>query len=106
MTLHYQGKLINGTEFDNSYSRGEPASLTLVGVIKGWKEVLPLMKTGSKWQVFVPADLAYGKRQSVRIPPNSTLIFEIELLSVNDGGRVQIEPEPGIEGKVQEEDLE
>ncbi|OGW40785.1 MAG: hypothetical protein A2Y97_03810 [Nitrospirae bacterium RBG_13_39_12] len=84
VTLHYRGTLIDGKEFDSSYSRGEPATLNLVGVIKGWQEALQLMKTGSKWQIFVPADLAYGQRQFGRIPPNSALIFELELLSIGD----------------------
>lgn len=85
VTVNYRGTLIDGKEFDNSYARGKPETLSLGGVIRGWQETLPLMKTGSKWQIFVPADLAYGQRNSDRIPPNSVLIFEIELLAVSEG---------------------
>ncbi len=80
---HYKGTLINGTEFDNSYSRGEPAVFPVNGVIKGWTEVLQLMKVGDKWEVYIPADLAYGERGAGgTIPPNATLIFEVELLGI------------------------
>jgi FKBP-type peptidyl-prolyl cis-trans isomerase FklB len=83
ITVNYRGTLLDGTEFDNSYKRGEPATLQLNGVIKAWSEALPLMKTGAKWQLFVPADLAYGEKGAGRaIGPNSTLIFEVELLSI------------------------
>ncbi|MDH5512032.1 MAG: FKBP-type peptidyl-prolyl cis-trans isomerase [Gammaproteobacteria bacterium] len=83
VVAHYRGTLINGTEFDSSYQRNEPASFPVAGVIKGWQEALPLMKEGAKWQVFIPADLAYGPRGAgAAIGPNETLIFEIELLSV------------------------
>ncbi len=82
VTVHYRGTLIDGEEFDSSYGRGEPATLSLGSVIKGWQEALPLMKTGSKWQIFVPAELAYGQRHSGRIPPNSALVFQIELLGI------------------------
>ncbi|HEY5682043.1 MAG TPA: FKBP-type peptidyl-prolyl cis-trans isomerase [Sulfuricaulis sp.] len=83
VVAHYRGMLINGTEFDSSYQRNEPATFPVGGVIKGWQEVLPLMKEGSKWQVFIPADLAYGPRgASAAIGPNEALIFDIELLSV------------------------
>ena len=80
--VHYRGTLVNGTEFDSSYSRGEPATVRMNGVIKGWTEALRLMKTGAKWQLFVPAELAYRERKYGRIPPNSTLIFEVELLGI------------------------
>ena len=84
VTVHYKGTLIDGTVFDSSYSRGEAATLSLAQVIKGWQEVVPMMATGSKWQVYVPADLAYGDRAASEvIGPESTLIFEIELISVN-----------------------
>lgn len=76
-----RGALINGTEFDNSSRLTEPAAIPLSGVIKGWKEALQMMKVGSKWNLYVPAHLAYGERQFGRIPPNSTLVFEVELLS-------------------------
>ncbi|MDH3310076.1 MAG: FKBP-type peptidyl-prolyl cis-trans isomerase [Gammaproteobacteria bacterium] len=83
VVAHYRGMLINGTEFDSSYQRNEPATFPVGGVIKGWQEVLPLMKEGSKWQVFIPADLAYGPRgASAAVGPNEVLIFDIELLSV------------------------
>jgi len=83
VVCNYQGTLINGTEFDNSYKRGEPATFPVNGVIKGWTEALQLMPVGSKWQLFVPADLAYGPRGAgADIGPNSTLIFEVELLSI------------------------
>src|SRR5438094_1868623 len=83
VTVNYRGTLINGTEFDSSYKRGEPASFPLNGVIKGWTEGLQLMKVGSKYQFFVPPNLAYGERAvGPDIAPNSTLIFEVELLDV------------------------
>lgn len=83
VTVNYRGTLINGVEFDSSYKRGEPATFGLGGVIKGWQEIIPMMKVGDKWQVFIPADLAYGPRAvGSTIGPNSTLIFEIELLSI------------------------
>ncbi len=82
VTTHYEGKLIDGTVFDSSYQRGEPASFPLNQVIAGWTEGLQLMPTGSKWRLFVPAELAYGERAAGQIPPNSTLIFDVELLGV------------------------
>jgi FKBP-type peptidyl-prolyl cis-trans isomerase FklB len=83
---HYRGTLINGTEFDSSYKRGEPAEFPVNGVIKGWTEALQLMKEGAKWQLFIPSELAYGERGAGRdIGPNSTLIFDIELISVKAG---------------------
>lgn len=81
--VHYKGALLNGKEFDSSYSRNEPLALPLSGVIKGWTEGVQLMQTGSKYKFFVPYDLAYGERGAgADIPPFSTLIFEIELLKV------------------------
>ncbi|WP_198265324.1 FKBP-type peptidyl-prolyl cis-trans isomerase [sulfur-oxidizing endosymbiont of Gigantopelta aegis] len=84
VTTHYRGTLIDGTEFDSSYSRNQPATFSVNGVIPGWVEALQLMKAGDKWQLFIPANLAYGDRSvgSV-ITPNSTLIFDIELLKIN-----------------------
>ncbi len=79
---HYRGTLINGTEFDSSYKRNAPAEFAVRGVIKGWTEALQLMKEGAKWELYIPADLAYGQRGRPSIPPNSTLIFEIELLEI------------------------
>jgi FKBP-type peptidyl-prolyl cis-trans isomerase FklB len=85
VTVHYRGTLIDGTEFDSSYSRNEPATFQLSRVIPGWVEALQLMNPGSKWQLFIPPKLAYGERGAApRIPPNSTLIFEVELLSIQE----------------------
>jgi len=83
VTVNYSGMLLNGTEFDSSFSRNKPATFKVGGVIPGWKEALQLMKAGSKWQIFVPAALAYGERGAGPIPPNAALIFEIELIAVN-----------------------
>jgi len=83
VTTHYKGTLIDGTEFDSSYKRGEPATFPVSGVIPGWTEALQLMKEGAKWQLFVPSNLAYGEQGAGReIGPNATLIFEVELISV------------------------
>ena len=80
---NYRGTLIDGTEFDSSYKRGQPATFPVSGVIRGWTEALQLMKAGSKYQLFIPANLAYGERAiGGDIGPNSTLIFEVELLEV------------------------
>lgn len=79
---HYKGTLIDGTEFDSSYKRNQPAEFAVKGVIKGWTEALQLMKEGSKWQLYIPPDLAYGERGNRNIPGNSTLIFEVELLEI------------------------
>lgn len=84
VTTHYRGTLIDGTEFDSSYSRNAPASFPVNGVIKGWTEALLMMKEGDKWQLFIPTELAYGARSpSPKIPSMSALVFEIELLKVN-----------------------
>lgn len=84
VTCHYHGTLINGTIFDSSVQRGKPATFPLNMVIKGWIEGLQLMPTGSKWRFFIPPHLGYGERQvSAEIGPNSTLIFEVELISFN-----------------------
>ncbi len=83
VSVHYRGTLINGNEFDSSFKRGQPASFQVGGVIKGWTEALLLMKTGAKWKLFIPSDLAYGERGAGRsIGPNETLIFEVELLEI------------------------
>ena len=83
VVCNYRGTLINGTEFDSSYKRGEPATFPVGGVIKGWTEALQLMPVGSKWQLFIPPDMAYGTRGAGGdIGPNATLIFEVELLSI------------------------
>ena len=85
MVCNYRGTLIDGTEFDSSYKRGQPATFPVGGVIKGWTEALQLMPVGSKWQLFVPSELAYGERGTgADIGPNAVLIFEVELLSIQD----------------------
>ena len=82
VTCHYHGTLIDGTVFDSSVRRGQPATFPLNAVIKGWTEGLQLMPTGSKWRFFIPPHLAYGERQAgAQIGPNSTLIFDVELIS-------------------------
>lgn len=81
--VHYRGTLLDGTEFDSSYKRGEPASFPVNGVIPGWTEALQLMKEGAKWQLVIPASLAYAERGAPpMIPPNATLIFDVELLKI------------------------
>lgn len=85
VTVNYRGTLIDGKEFDSSYKRGQPTTFPVNGVIKGWTEALQLMPVGSKWQLFIPADLAYGDRApSPDIGPGDTLIFEVELLSIGE----------------------
>lgn len=79
---HYRGTFTDGKEFDNSYKRNQPAEFPVKGVIKGWTEALQLMKEGCKWELYIPANLAYGEKGRRGIPPNSTLIFEMELLEV------------------------
>jgi len=82
VTVNYRGTLIDGTEFDSSYKRGQPATLPVSGgMIKGWSEALELMREGAKWELFIPSDLAYGERGRPGIGPNATLIFEVELVS-------------------------
>jgi len=84
VTVHYRGTLIDGTEFDSSYSRNKPATFRLDRVIPGWTEGLQLMQQGAKWQLYIPAGLAYGESGSgARIPPNSALVFDVELIKVN-----------------------
>jgi FKBP-type peptidyl-prolyl cis-trans isomerase FklB len=84
VTCHYHGTLIDGTVFDSSVKRGQPATFPLNMVIKGWTEGLQLMTVGSKWRFFIPPQLAYGERQTgTHIGPNSTLVFEVELLGVS-----------------------
>ncbi|WP_243748837.1 FKBP-type peptidyl-prolyl cis-trans isomerase [Pseudomaricurvus alcaniphilus] len=84
VTVHYSGKLLDGTEFDSSYSRGEPATFGVTQVIPGWTEALQLMSEGAKWEVYIPSNLAYGPGGAGGdIGPNATLVFEIELLSAN-----------------------
>ncbi len=82
VVCQYRGTFVDGTEFDSSYKRNQPATFAVKGVIKGWTEALQLMPVGSKWQLFVPSDLAYGETGRSSIGPNSVLIFEVELLSI------------------------
>jgi len=83
VTVHYHGTLIDGTIFDSSVDRKQPATFPLNGVIPGWQEALQMMSVGSKWKIFIPSELAYGESGAGAIGPNSTLIFEVELLSIN-----------------------
>ncbi|MDH3691549.1 MAG: FKBP-type peptidyl-prolyl cis-trans isomerase [Gammaproteobacteria bacterium] len=82
--VHYEGKLINGTKFDSSYARGTPATFPVNGIIPGWQEALQLMKVGAIWEVFIPAELAYGTQGAAAggIGPNETLVFKVELIEV------------------------
>jgi FKBP-type peptidyl-prolyl cis-trans isomerase FklB len=83
VTVNYKGRLLDGTEFDSSYKRNEPATFPVSGVIPGWTEAMQLMKTGSAWEIYIPAKLAYGEAGAGGvIPPNATLVFEVELLSI------------------------
>ena len=85
VVCNYRGTLLDGTEFDSSYKRGQPATIPVNGVIKGWAEALQLMPVGSKWQLWIPAELAYGDRGAGgMIGPNSTLVFEVELISIQE----------------------
>jgi FKBP-type peptidyl-prolyl cis-trans isomerase FklB len=85
VTTHYRGTLIDGTEFDSSYRRGQPVTFPVSGVIAGWTEALQLMEEGAKWQLFIPPNLAYGEQgKGGVIGPNATLIFEIELISIQE----------------------
>ena len=83
VTVNYRGTFIDGEEFDSSFKRGQPSTFACNGVVKGWTEALQLMPVGSKWQLFIPSELGYGERGAGQvIPPNATLIFEVELLSI------------------------
>ena len=100
VVCHYRGTLIDGTEFDSSYKRGEPMSFGVTGVIKGWTEALLMMPVGSKWKLFIPSELAYGERGRPGIPPNAALLFDIELVSIKDPAEagaaskpIQIQPQ-------------
>jgi FKBP-type peptidyl-prolyl cis-trans isomerase FklB len=84
VVCNYKGTLLDNTEFDSSYSRNQPLTIPVAGVIKGWTEALQLMPVGSKWQLFIPSELAYGPQAKGPIGANSTLIFEVELLSIQD----------------------
>ena len=101
VVCNYRGTLVDGTEFDSSYKRGQPATFPVGGVIKGWTEALQLMSVGSKWQLFIPPDLAYGERGAgADIGPNATLIFDVELVSIQEKPKAQ---EKGAEQKKEEE---
>ncbi len=94
VVCNYRGTLLDGKEFDSSYKRGQPATFPVTGVIKGWTEALQLMPVGSKWQLFVPSELAYGDRGAgADIKPGATLIFEVELLSIQPKAQPTIQPE-------------
>ena len=82
VVAHYRGTLVDGTEFDSSLRRGQPATFPVNGVIRGWQEILQKMKVGDKWEVYIPSELGYGERGTSGIGPNSALIFEIDLLEV------------------------
>lgn len=93
--VNYRGTLIDGTEFDSSYKRGEPISFPVSGVIPGWVEALQLMKEGGKWELYIPSELAYGPGgTSGAIGPNATLIFEVELLAINPDKNEQSQDTP------------
>jgi FKBP-type peptidyl-prolyl cis-trans isomerase FklB len=101
VVTNYKGTLLDGTEFDSSYKRGEPATFPVNRVIKGWTEALQLMKPGSKYQLFIPSALAYGERAVGKdIGPNSTLIFEVELISIKVPDAAPASPTPGASGKM------
>lgn len=86
VTVHYAGTLVDGKEFDSSYKRGEPATFPVSGVIAGWTEALQLMPAGSTWELYIPANLAYGDQGAPPvIGPNETLIFKVQLISVKKG---------------------
>ena len=82
VTVHYRGTLLNGEEFDSSYKRGQPYTTLVTNVIPGWTEALQLMPVGSKWELYIPSNLAYGNSPRGPGGPNSTLVFEVELLSI------------------------
>ncbi|MBN8576376.1 MAG: FKBP-type peptidyl-prolyl cis-trans isomerase [Cytophagales bacterium] len=84
VTVHYTGKLIDGTLFDSSVERGEPATFGLTQVIAGWTEALQLMRVGDKWMIYIPSELGYGEQGGGQIPPSAVLVFEVELLKVNN----------------------
>jgi FKBP-type peptidyl-prolyl cis-trans isomerase FklB len=97
VTVQYRGKLLDGTEFDSSYSRGQPATFPVNGVIKGWQEALVLMRPGAKYQLFIPPSLAYGDRAQPKIPGGSLLIFDVEVLEAKNTAAAPAAP-PGTPG--------
>ena len=93
VSVHYEGRLVDGTVFDSSIQRGSPIDLPVNGVIAGWVEALQLMHVGEKIQLFIPSDLAYGEQSpSPAIPPNSVLVFDLELLGIKDAAATQAQP--------------
>lgn len=82
VVVHYKGTLVDGKQFDSSYDRKQPLTIPVNGVVRGWQEVLPMMPTGSKWNVVIPPEMGYGPRGSGAIGPNATLVFDIELISI------------------------
>ena len=97
VVVNYRGMTVDGKEFDSSYSKEKPATFRVNRVIKGWTEALQLMKEGDKWELYIPSELAYGQRGNRNIAPNSALIFEIELLSIEP--KQEPKNEPGVEQK-------
>ena len=89
VVCHYRGRLLDGTDFDSSYKRNQPATLPVKSLIKGWSEALQLMPVGSKWELYIPSQLAYGERIVGGIAPNAMLIFEVELISIEDKAPAQ-----------------
>jgi FKBP-type peptidyl-prolyl cis-trans isomerase len=98
VTVNYRGKLIDGTEFDSSYSRNQPATFPANGVIKGWQEALVMMRPGAHWQLFIPPELAYGPAPRPNIPANSALIFDVEVISAKP--KPAAAPAPGAPGSM------
>ena len=92
--MNYRSSLVDGTEFANSYKQRKPVTVSLARVIPGWREALLLMKEGSKWQIFIPSDLAYGVKGGSGIEPNSTLVFEVELLHVGSADEHEVAVAP------------
>src|SRR5215475_6141602 len=97
VVCNYRGTLVNGKEFDNSSKHGGPTEIPVSGVIKGWTEALQLMPVGSKWELYIPSDLAYGGRETGPIGPGSTLVFEVELISIKE--KPKEEPKPAADPK-------
>jgi FKBP-type peptidyl-prolyl cis-trans isomerase FklB len=89
VTVQYRGRLLNGTEFDSTYGRGKPGVIRPSDAMSGWREALEMMSPGAKWRIFVPPDLAYALRPPPAIPPNSLLIFDIEVLGINQPGEAR-----------------
>jgi FKBP-type peptidyl-prolyl cis-trans isomerase len=98
VTVNYRGQLIDGTEFDSSYTHGQPATFPANGVIKGWQEALVLMRPGAHWELYIPPELAYGPAPRPNIPPNSALIFDVEVLGAKPKPAAAPGPTPGAPG--------